>query len=401
MKKTKKPKTPTPPTAPAADPRLHDFEVMMRTLGPATVRMVDLPPVRCVQTLFPGLDRAIELPGWPLQSFSVIHGPPSDGKTAFCVALMAAFQRVGCQAELVDAELTSDPKFFEGLGLDLSTAAVTQPGSYEEVMEHYRSQLAGIRAGLRPGKGKNRYGAQSAFLSILDSMSKAMPREVLDKFGKDHQAVREAGMLQAAWNKHFVNVLNPSMLGLPIAVVAVLHEGEGQRRGNYTPIRVKGGNAPRFEARLQIRVKAVGFEKVGERKVAKVHEASVWKNKLGHHGARTRFFTATPEGLDLGLRPLDLALSLYESARDAGLVRPRTEKVGPAKRIVGLDVAGQEGGDRAYWVELLREREPEYRRVAAAVRAAPLARGTGTGRRDDDGPSGAALLPPRVGAEAE
>lgn len=411
--RTRRTRTPRARTAakPVALDPTHDLERAAAGVEGARM-MVDVPPVRCIPTILPGLDRILCLPGWPLGTIAVVHGPTADGKSAFAVALMISFQRKRGVPVYWDAELAADLPWFGALGLDLSRATIKRPTSYEEIMEGHNQFFANVRAGIAPKakKGVKFSHPDISFISVLDSMSEALPQEVLDAFGKDDNEVRGTGRLQAAWNKHFVNVVNPSIHGLPIAEVVILHEGEGEKKGKHAPIRVKGGNTPRFQARIQLRVKRVGFEKVkqgdGEVRLCVVHAVQVWKNKLGHGGGETKFFTATADGIARGIPQLDLGRSLFESAKDAGLVVNITETDGRAKKLVGLEVGGVPGGMRLDWVERFNSEPAEFERVAALVRATPLEVGARGGRgRDgpveDEGPSaekagrrGDGLLPP-------
>lgn len=401
-KKPRKPPHRTPaPKKPRAVDAMRDLEIAARNV--AGIRsMIDVPTTKCVPTMLPGLDRVIGLPGWPLSTISLFHGPPGDGKSALLVALMTSFQKAGGVPSYHDAELAADLTWFDAMGLDLRRALIHKPTSYEEVMQQFNVLLSNVRIGL----AKRRFSHPGiSFLAGLDSMSKAMPQEVLDKFGDGEQAVREAGRLQAAWNKHFVNVVNPLIYGQPVAVVVILHEGEGEKKGKYTPVKIKGGNAPRFEARIQLRVKAMGFDEEGGVRVAKVHLVSVWKNKLGGGGGETKFYTATPDGRLRGVPALDLGRSLFESAKDAKVARPIIVKDGAVKKLAGFEVGGQRTGDcsRNAWIDRLNKDDAEFERVGALVRAAPLEVGPRRARDQDPPPPEvkkprAELLPPATDA---
>jgi RecA/RadA recombinase len=66
--------------APPPNPRLKAFRALADGLKGWRPASVEFRPVRAVPTIFPALDRATRVGGYPLDRFAIVHGPSAHGK---------------------------------------------------------------------------------------------------------------------------------------------------------------------------------------------------------------------------------------------------------------------------------------------------------------------------------
>lgn len=112
-----------------------------------------------LSTGFACLDRALGIGGLPAGRIVEIFGPPSAGKSALALQIIAHRQRSGGAAAWIDADHTFDAGFAAQLGVDVSALPVAVPGSTEEALQMAR-----------------RFAASSAVdLVALDSVAALVP----------------------------------------------------------------------------------------------------------------------------------------------------------------------------------------------------------------------------------
>ena len=81
-----------------------------------------------------GLDVATGLGGLPRGHLTEIFGPESSGKATLLYAALAAAQRQGGWAALIDAEGTADGATIEGCGVDLDALFLIRPTSARDAL---------------------------------------------------------------------------------------------------------------------------------------------------------------------------------------------------------------------------------------------------------------------------
>jgi recombination protein RecA len=93
-------------------------------------------------TGFAQLDRALGIGGLPRGRITEIFGPPSCGKTALALQIVAHVQRGGGGAAWIDAEHAFSAAFAAQLGIDVNRLPVATPDSAEQAGEIARRLLA-------------------------------------------------------------------------------------------------------------------------------------------------------------------------------------------------------------------------------------------------------------------
>jgi recombination protein RecA len=92
------------------------------------------PEERILPTGSLALDRATGLGGFPRGHVIELIGGASSGKTALLYAALAAAQRAGGLAALVDAEGTAAPDVLLACGIDLDTLVLARPVSATDAL---------------------------------------------------------------------------------------------------------------------------------------------------------------------------------------------------------------------------------------------------------------------------
>lgn len=81
-----------------------------------------------------GLDLATGVGGLPRGRLSELLGPPSSGKTALLYSALAATQRAGGLAALIDAEGSADGDALAACGVDLDELLLARPVSAQDTL---------------------------------------------------------------------------------------------------------------------------------------------------------------------------------------------------------------------------------------------------------------------------
>jgi recombination protein RecA len=130
--------TPIPPRDP--QPRIaRALQRIEARFGPDIVRRLRAAPARspeerAISSGSVGLDLATGLEGLPRGHLTEIFGPESSGKTTLLYAALAAAQRHGGLAALIDAEGTADGVTLEGCGIDLDALLFIRPTSARDAL---------------------------------------------------------------------------------------------------------------------------------------------------------------------------------------------------------------------------------------------------------------------------
>lgn len=93
-----------------------------------------LPDIDHLKTGLPSLDIATGLGGLPRGRFVEIFGPESSGKTTLCQHIIAAAQRQGGQAGMIDLE-GMDPTWAQTSGVDMDELYIANPTSGNQALD--------------------------------------------------------------------------------------------------------------------------------------------------------------------------------------------------------------------------------------------------------------------------
>ena len=98
------------------------------------LRRNPLPIAAVLPTGAAGLDAALGTGGLPRGHMTEIFGPEACGKTTLALHIIAAAQKAGGIAALIDAEHALDPVYCRTLGVDLDALLFSQPDTGEQAL---------------------------------------------------------------------------------------------------------------------------------------------------------------------------------------------------------------------------------------------------------------------------
>ena len=281
-----------------------------------------------------GLDRALGVGGVPRGRIIEVFGPESSGKTTLTLNLVAQAQAAGGLAAFIDAEHALDRAYAQALGVDVSSALVSQPDTGEEALELCERLM-------RDG---------GTDLIVVDSVAALVPKAEIDgDIGDQHMGLQARLMSQA------LRKLAPtaSKVGCTLVFINQIRTKIGVTFGS--PETTPGGRALRFYASVRLDIRRIGSLKDREGKVygARARVRAV-KNKVAPPHGEAEFDIVFGHGIDREGELVDLAT-------ERGILRKSGAHIYYGEERIGHG--------RPAAVELLRSR-PE---VAEALRAAVLA----------------------------
>lgn len=303
-----------------------------------------LTTIRAVQTIFPQVDLATRVGGWPIERFSLVHGPSNEGKTLFLIGLGLSFLKRGHFFNFIDAEYTTPATWLRAY---MGEEYVNHPGfralrpvTYEQTVDAVRASAEAIG----DAKAKGDLDPEVSCLFVVDSLRKLVPKALLAKIMKEaadsepskgrRKGSRgidglggRAAQHKAALNAQWLDELIPLLAHTGTAMVVVAREAEDPDAGIFDEgFKVGGGRAIYYDSSLAARIVRAGFITDSKNRVlGERHEVQIRKTKIGKKGDQKRptalFSTSNgllvPEGFDSVRDTIELAVQ-YEVATMAG-----------------------------------------------------------------------------------
>lgn len=197
--------------------------------------------------------------GFPKGRIIEVYGPESSGKTTLALHAMAAVQRAGGTALLVDAEHAFDAQYSKRAGLDTEKLMLCQPDSGEMALEVVDQTVR----------------SSAVDIICVDSVAALVPRAEIEGEMGAHQVGTQARLMSQALRKLTANA---SKCNCTILFLNQLRHKVGVVYGN--PEITSGGQALKFYAsvRLEVRRKQTVEDSAGVGIGIKV-KAKVVKNK--------------------------------------------------------------------------------------------------------------------------
>ncbi len=304
--------------------------------------------VRAVPTIFPGVDAALGVGGWPTDRFGLIHGESNEGKSTFVLGLMLSFLLRGHAAALIDAERTTPrswvQKLFPREQLENPGFQVLYPTSYEKTVDSVRAWCEAIGEAREQGE----VPPDTTGIVVLDSLRKLVPQRLLDKLLKEGSEIEEsekggrfgkkkgggvdgmagrAAQYKAALNAAWMDELTVLLAQTGTCLVAIGREYKADTGSALTfgdDFVLGGGGALFFESSVVARV---GLDQVlyegadgSKRMVGEKHFVQIRKTKIA--GKERRYPVAhfhTSNGAEYAFG-FDRGRDLLDVGRDCGVV---------------------------------------------------------------------------------
>lgn len=308
-----------------------------------------LQEVEAVPTRFVWLDWATRCGGFPIRRVVTMSGPPSGGKTELLLGLGLSFLERGHWYGYADAERTTPPSWVRTMYQEIATSPAflaIKPDSFEQAVD----AVDEFGRRLQAWRDKGRVAQATTGLVGLDSLSKLVPRHLLDKMlaksadsakgsvdGMDGAAGREIAALNAQWFRRLTPLLDDCRIGL----VAILRERENVNRVGRMARRwkVSGGTDPAYEASIGMRVTKAFEERRGPGAAVR-HVITINKSKVGRlvEPLSAFFHVRADGGFDRERDVLTLAERLGAVRQISGK-RPRYVIEGDGEEIPGPEDA--------------------------------------------------------------
>lgn len=332
----------------------------------------DQPVPYYLETSLPNVNLAIsgdQSLGFPGGRIITIAGPESCGKTALATELMVQAQAKGGFSFFEDFEHAFHHPHAQTLGLDTEGSwYYKKPASAEEgfgqvykIMRTLRAAELGVT--LPAITKKDPRGAQEALrkalrgvdlstlmpiCGVMDSIASMIPEEADVDYEDQNMKTKNMamGMMLSTEMKRLARDADDT--GSTIVMLNQLRTNPGVMFGDNST--EPGGNAPRFYASLQLRLRRVSkwFEEYGDKDtpiIGDVVEMFVRKNKIAPPFQKTKyvFRTKDPVGLDV----VGTMIMLGKEAGILGAVSGKTVEFGGKKRwsIKDFDKACREDDD--------------------------------------------------------
>ena len=318
-----------------------DSTPRMKGLGAVAKRMEAWKPasealtsVRSVETIFPQLNVATGINGWPLQRVGVVHGPSAEGKTTFIHGLGMSFLERKHFYGFVDAEYTTPEEWVTLLMQKWASSPAflaMRPHTYEETVNAVR-QFVEVIAAARAAK---EIPQQTSALLAIDSIRKLVPKRLREMIEKEGAEAAKGGGIdgmsgraaqyKAALNAAWLDELVPLLYHTNTTMVFIGRESQKQKETKYdVDWKLTGGGALFFDSSLVARITRVAWLKSSSAKDAPVvgerHRVRIYKSKVaGKEGKVTDCYFHTSNGVMMPAG-FDRGRDVLEMARQTGVI---------------------------------------------------------------------------------
>lgn len=197
--------------------------------------------------------------GLPRGRIVEIFGPESSGKTTLALSIIAAAQKAGGRAAIVDAEHALNPDWMSTLGVDVQNLLVSQPDCGEQGLDITGELI----------------DSHAFDVILVDSVAALVPRaEVEGEIGDAHMGL-QARMMSQAMRKFYSTVAKANCV---VIFINQIRSKIGVMFGS--PETTTGGNALKFASSVRIDVRRKGAIKDGEDNIGNVVKLKTVKNKV-------------------------------------------------------------------------------------------------------------------------
>jgi recombination protein RecA len=290
-----------------------------------------LTEVRSVRTCFVQVDHALRVGGWPIERFTLIHGPSNHGKSLFAAGLVMSFLQQGGIALWLDAERTSPITWFRTLmggHADSDCFYAQRPDTYEGVIADTRNFLNSIIRLKQEGK----MARDRPAILVCDSLRKLVPRDMMKEILEAEKEATAAdvkggrdrsGQLRAKMNAAWMDELVPLLEKAGAVMVAIGREmqdpdADPMAKKWGTDYKIGGGGAIYFDSSIVARIERAGWVSHGEHKDKRIygerHRVTIKKTKVAAKDDKVQvgYFHSSngvlvPEGFDRARDVLELA----------------------------------------------------------------------------------------------
>jgi recombination protein RecA len=298
--------------------------------------------VQGVKTIFPSINLATKIGGWPIRRIALIHGASGEGKTKLGLGLGRSFLERAHFFALVDAEHTTEEAWINSLRVPFDSPGFSaqRPASYEDAVDGIREWAETIAE----ARVKGDIPPETTGFALVDSIGKLAPKDLLKKIqagadaddapkrgGKSNKPKRgidgmggRAAQYKAALNSAWMNELVPLMASTGCSIGIITREIEDPDAGMFDEgFKLTGGKALFYDSSLVVRVANDTFlyrgegaqrELLGER-----HRVEIRKSKIGRRDQKVpkAYFndsngTLVPSGFDIPRDYLDLGQEFGE-----------------------------------------------------------------------------------------
>ena len=302
---------------------------------------------KIVPTLLTSYNRAIGVGGHPLGCITLVHGPNQVGKSVLAMILAESLRQHDHISFIFDSEYAGEKEWYSAI---TPKSGYKKIGSFDDLVANVNSMLRN----LDEHKRKKNIPKDVGCCFVVDTITKLMPKEILDKMEKE--GISRQYSLQSQYISLWSKSITPRLYETNSSLILIVQERKNMNK--RTPFDkdwdLPGGKSLQYDNRVRIRVSSSAQVKKGDKVVGVKCNYRVENNKIvGTTFEKACFFTANGKGdVEKGL---DLVREAIEEAKQRGVLKQRKNKI--AAVFGDEDVFIVDGGWEDVREELMKNQE--------------------------------------------
>lgn len=292
------------------------LEKLQEKNGTGTIMLLGDQPIQQVPVISTGifpLDLALSIGGLPKGRICEFFGPEGGGKTTVALYCIAACQRAGGVAALMDMEHSLDPHLAHICGVNTNEMVFSQPDHAEQMLDTMQKLIE----------------SDTVDLIVVDSVAAMVTKSEIENTLSDTEKVGAVARLMSTTLRRLTGIADSH--GVTIIFINQLRQTISSGYSYGPTETTTGGRALKFYSSIRLDVRRVKQIKKGDDVVGHELYIKVVKNKLAPPFKTAHLSLIYGKGIPESMAIADMAIDLGVAKKKGSWITYKGETLGQGR----------------------------------------------------------------------